>query len=70
MRDPEVCLVLSELNQKGLGPEQVIAALSLHETVKKSETLNIEENVDKEFKTPLTSGNSKALAFNFRDEII
>ena len=38
MRDPEVCLVLSELNQKGLGPEHVIEALSLHETIRKSET--------------------------------
>ena len=26
--------------------------------------------MDKEFKIPLTSGNSKALAFNLRDEII
>ena len=70
MRDPEVCLVLSELNQKGLGPEQVIAALSLHDTIRKSETINIEENIEKDFITPLTSGNSKALAFNLKNEII
>ena len=38
MQDPEICLVLNELNQKNLGPEQVIAALSLHKTVRKSET--------------------------------
>ena len=66
MQDPEICLVLNELNQKNLGPEQVIAALSLHETVKKSETINIDNSWERDFTTPLTSGtNSKALSTNF-----
>ena len=71
MQDPDICLVLNELNLKGLGPEQVIEALSLHESVRKSDTINLDSSREKDFTTPLTSGvRNKVITFNLDNEII